>query len=116
MTIPSETVTRTHDLKILPEFFESWMKGRKRAEVRRSDDRDFKVGDTVNLWEFKKKKYTGRVLRAEVLHIDDVGSVVDLSGCMIASRAGKGFKKVGKFVVLSMAVRKIFKKMTPPAV
>ena len=41
---------KTHELKILPEQFWSVVAGHKKAELRKND-RDFKVGDTIILWE-----------------------------------------------------------------
>ncbi len=61
-----------HKLKIHPLPFQAWIDGYKRSEFRKND-RKFKVGDTVELheWDPKKKKYTGKALRSEILHIDD---------------------------------------------
>lgn len=39
-----------HELKILPEYFNEIMYGRKKFEVR-FNDRNFKVGDTLLLKE-----------------------------------------------------------------
>ena len=48
-----------HDLKILPQYFEAVIKGRKKFELRKND-RDFKVGDIFVLREWKDGEYTGR--------------------------------------------------------
>lgn len=60
-----------HKLKIHPEPFAAWRNGFKRSEYRK-DDRDFQVGDRVQLHEFdsrkKKKPYTGRALEATISH------------------------------------------------
>ena len=59
-----------HDLKIWPIFFESVVAGHKKCEVRK-DDRDFNVGDTLNLheWDPETKKYTGAKVTVKVTHI-----------------------------------------------
>jgi len=54
-----------HELKTWPEYFEEILTGKKTFEVRKND-RDYKVGDTLILKEFKligiddKLNYTGR--------------------------------------------------------
>ena len=48
-----------HDLKILPQYFEAVIKGRKKFELRKND-RDFNVGDIFALREWKNGEYTGR--------------------------------------------------------
>lgn len=54
---------KIHDLKTWPGVFEDMMLGWKRFEYR-YNDRDFKVGDYLNLreWLPNIKKYTGRSL------------------------------------------------------
>lgn len=61
-----------HELKIHPEHFEAVQDRVKTWEIRRTD-RDFAVGDTLLLreWvpELKGGFYTGRSLRASIVHI-----------------------------------------------
>ncbi|EOH55927.1 hypothetical protein UA3_01110 [Enterococcus faecium EnGen0263] len=60
----------THELKILPEFFEPVTSGRKQFEIRKND-RDFKVGDQLALREWSGEKYTGDLFKAEITYITD---------------------------------------------
>lgn len=66
-----------HELKILPEYFNEIMYGRKKFEVR-FNDRNFKVGDTLLLKEWENNKYTGRVIERKITYIlDDTKYVKD---------------------------------------
>lgn len=69
----------THDLKTWKEYFEEIWEGRKTFEVRKND-RNFQVGDTLNLVEMDLGGYgmtdhdlsrfpTGRTIQAEVTYI-----------------------------------------------
>jgi hypothetical protein len=100
--MPTPAKVITHELKIWPEFFEAWMDGKKRSEIRQ-DDRKFKVGDTVILREYepKKKKYTGRAISMSILHITQLGKIPGIP------------KGADKFVMLSLASRKILRKSFP---
>lgn len=58
-----------HELKTLPEYFEAVFKGKKTFEIR-INDRDFKVGDYIELHEHDLNKgYTGRKLRRKITYI-----------------------------------------------
>jgi hypothetical protein len=50
-----------HELKTWPKYFAEIKRGMKKFELRK-DDRDFKVGDWLDLREYDPaaKKYTGR--------------------------------------------------------
>jgi Domain of unknown function (DUF3850) len=86
----------THDLKSWPDFFAPILDGTKTFEVR-IDDRGFKVGDILNLWEWddRKRAYTGRSIQKQVTYILKKGS--GQGG--IAPRAGL---QTG-YVVMSLA-------------
>lgn len=53
--------TKIHPLKTWPRYFTDIITGRKTFEVRK-DDRDFAVGDVLELleWDPGTKQYTGR--------------------------------------------------------
>ncbi|MDN0096007.1 DUF3850 domain-containing protein [Yersinia rohdei] len=61
---------KTHQLKILPEYFQAVIDGRKKAELR-TNDRDFAVGDYLLLaeWESGADEYTGRKIVVEISDI-----------------------------------------------
>lgn len=58
----------THDLKILPEWFETVVSGFKTFEVRK-DDRPYKPNDVLILREFDGERYTGRVCKVDVCFV-----------------------------------------------
>lgn len=65
-------MSKTHDLKILPEHFWPVVNGEKTAEVRKND-RDFHCGDKVILYEWDGE-YTGEATEREIIHVADIGS------------------------------------------
>lgn len=62
-----------HKLKILPEHFKPVYAGLKLAELRKND-RDYQVGDYLELCEWDGLNFTGLFVEMEVIHIADVGS------------------------------------------
>lgn len=61
-------MTKTHDLKIRPEYFAAVRDGTKTFELRK-DDRGFNVGDILHLREYRHDEYTGRHLYTTVTYI-----------------------------------------------
>lgn len=63
-------MSKTHDLKSWPEFFEPVFQGKKSFELRLGD-RKFAVGDTLLIreWDDRTGKYTGREVRKVVSYI-----------------------------------------------
>ncbi len=60
---------KTHELKILPKYFGDVAKGVKNFEIRRSDDRQFEVGDILILKEYERGAFTGREVTREIEYI-----------------------------------------------
>ncbi|MBP1037861.1 DUF3850 domain-containing protein [Serratia fonticola] len=62
----------SHELKILPEFFNAVISGHKKAEIRKAD-RLFSVGDELWLREWTVQDgYTGRNMYRTITHITDL--------------------------------------------
>jgi hypothetical protein len=68
---PTERSPITHELKCWPEFFDAIATGRKRHDLRRASDRDFRVNDRLHLREFNpvNSDYTGRSLFVQVTYV-----------------------------------------------
>lgn len=60
----------THELKILPEYFEAVTSGRKQFEIRKND-RDYKIGDQLIFKEWNGSEYTGDSFKSEITYITD---------------------------------------------
>ena len=60
-----------HRLKCWPQFFDAIAEGRKRHDLRRSHDRDFRTGDRMLLEEFDPDapRPTGRTQVVEITYI-----------------------------------------------
>lgn len=61
-------MAKTHELKILPKYFNDVVNGDKNFELRKND-RDFKVGDSLMLKEFDNGVYTGDSVQVVITYI-----------------------------------------------
>uniref|UniRef100_UPI0011A81145 DUF3850 domain-containing protein n=1 Tax=Yersinia bercovieri TaxID=634 RepID=UPI0011A81145 len=61
---------KTHQLKILPEYYQAVIEGKKKAELR-ENDRGYSIGDYLLLteWDGECDAYTGRKVIVEVTDI-----------------------------------------------
>ena len=57
-----------HKLKISPIYYEAIENGSKTYEIRK-DDRNYQVGDVLELCEYEEMKYTGKKLYADILSV-----------------------------------------------
>lgn len=58
----------THELKILPQYFQAVWDGNKNFELRKND-RNYKVGDFLILREYSSSGYTGSFLKVVITYI-----------------------------------------------
>lgn len=65
-------MSKTHELKIYPKYFEAILDGKKTFEIRK-DDRDFQVGDSIVLKEWDNIKYSGREIQAIIKYKRNAG-------------------------------------------
>ena len=61
---------KTHNIKILPQYFDAIENGTKTFEIR-YNDRDYKVGDLLCLREYRDGAYTGRETVREICYMID---------------------------------------------
>lgn len=63
----------THELKCWPEFFEAILSGEKTFDVRKGEDRTYRIGDYLWLREYKPDGdavgYTSRYVYKEICYI-----------------------------------------------
>lgn len=59
---------KRHQVKIVPVYFQEVENGNKKAEIRKMD-RDYKVGDLIDLEEFHEGQYSGKSILTLITHI-----------------------------------------------
>jgi hypothetical protein len=79
---------KIHELKTWPEYFNLMVSGEKTFELR-EDDRDFKVGDRLDLMEFDPSngEYTGRHIHRFITHILQDNPFINLGNNVLLSIA-----------------------------
>jgi hypothetical protein len=89
--------SKTHELKVWPEFYGPVSTKMKQFEVR-ENDRDFHTGDTLILleWDPDAKKYTGNRADASVDYILKGGQFGIEPGMVVMSITVTGTRKVYK--------------------
>lgn len=69
-------MARRHKLKILPEYFEEVVSGKKTFEIR-MNDRDFQVGEEALLEEWiPSAGYTGARALVKITYVTDYGQQI----------------------------------------
>ena len=70
-----------HKVKSWPQFFEATLSGVKTHDVRRSTDRDYRVGDRLRLQEYDPvtKTYSGRELVVRITYMTSAAAPCALS-------------------------------------
>ena len=61
-------IPKIHELKITPKYFEKVLSKEKTFEFR-YNDRNYQVGDILNLKEYENGTYTGRETNVEITYI-----------------------------------------------
>lgn len=68
--LPSETAAgqKVHSIRLAKTYFNDVASGKKSFELRKND-REYKVGDMLEMLEFADGKNTGRIIQAEVVYM-----------------------------------------------
>lgn len=77
---------KIHVLKTWPDYFKLIKSGKKTFELRKND-RDYKVGDRLDLMEYdpNKEEFTGDHIHVFITHILSDNPFIDLKGSVILS-------------------------------
>lgn len=77
---------KVHNLKTWPQFYNQVSEGTKTFGVRKND-RDFKIGDLLNLYEFdtEQNDYTGKLCIVQVKSILNGGKFGIEEGYIVMS-------------------------------
>ncbi len=59
---------KTHELKILPQYYREVVLGNKTYELRK-DDRGYNLGDLIVLKEYNNGVYTGNEFNVTIKHL-----------------------------------------------
>jgi hypothetical protein len=75
----------THNVKSWPQYFQPMIDGIKKHDMRNMKDREYKVGDILNLQEYDpfKGEYTGREAKFEITYITSRSTPCALSSAML---------------------------------
>lgn len=104
----------THELKILPEYFEAVATYKKTFEIRKND-RNFNVGDKLILKEWYHGRYTGREVERWVSYIYHGDGTFGLPDgyCVMAVKRSAPMKAIdGDFSGLEYADTSVFRSAT----
>lgn len=106
-TRPTPRPVTRHELKLWADQFESLARGLKRADIRRSDDRDFRRFDELLFRQYtaRNDRYSGRALLARVTHLACWAGFLELYGAEKRGLVTDGL--MYPIVVLSIEVLEI---------
>lgn len=63
-----ENLNRIHQIRLAAMYYDDVASGKKSFELRKND-RDYKVGDTLEMQEFKDGRFMGRIIRAKIVYM-----------------------------------------------
>lgn len=81
--LPSDTRQETHQIRLASSYYDDVAAGRRTFELRKND-RHYKIGDTLEMLEFKDGRNTGRTICAEVTYILEDHTGLEDGYCILA--------------------------------
>lgn len=101
----NEVPCNTHELKILPKWFEDVQSGKKKFEIRKND-RNYRVGDFLILKEWNRGKFTNRYLIRQIEYIYQGDGTYGLSEeyCVLGISIPKAIRITTPFAVYESEV------------
>ena len=90
-TLPGERTwygKKVHSIKIAPMYYRDIVTGRKTFELRKND-RGYRVGDYLELKEFKGREYTGRVTYAIITYMLEGYTGLEDGYCILGIKIDK---------------------------
>lgn len=79
-----EEGVKVHQIRLLTKYFDDVLSGKKSFELRKND-RDYKVGDILEMTEFKDGKNTGRMARMIVTYFLDGFTGIEDGYCILGT-------------------------------
>lgn len=63
-----ESMVKIHQIRIAATFYDEVATGKKTFELRKND-REYKVGDKLEMMEIKEARFTGRIIKADITYM-----------------------------------------------
>lgn len=87
--LPSEMEKPVHQIRLATMYFDDVVSGKKSFELRKND-RNYKVGDILEMLEFNDGRHTGRTVKAEVTYMLEDYTGLTEGYCILATKVLEG--------------------------
>lgn len=87
--IPSEMKKPVHQIRLASMYFNDVVSGKKSFELRKND-RNYKIGDILEMLEFNDGRHTGRTVKAEVTYMLEDYTGLTEGYCILATKVLEG--------------------------
>lgn len=87
--LPSEMEKPEHQIRLATMYFDDVVSGKKSFELRKND-RNYKVGDILEMLEFNDGRHTGRTVKAEVTYMLEDYTGLTEGYCILATKVLEG--------------------------
>lgn len=83
--LPSDAGQKEHDIKLAAMYFGDVQSGKKSFELRKND-RNYKVGDLLNMQEYSDGKETGRSIKVEIVYMIEDYNGLEEGYCILGTK------------------------------